>query len=55
MLIGRMLKGLAPEGIDGYSVQLHHVVGKSNDFYNYVEITRVDHYSNFKSLHPWLF
>ena len=53
--VKRMLKGLAPKGIDGHSVPLHHVVGKSKDFYNYIEITRTNHYANFKALHPWRF
>lgn len=51
----RMAQGKAPIGTDGYSVQLHHRVGKAVDIYDFYEITRTAHYSNFKSLHPWLF
>ena len=50
-----MLKGNAPIGIDKYPVQLHHVVGKSTDFFNYIEVTRTYHYSHFKELHWWLY
>ncbi len=39
----RMENGLAPIGKDGKSVELHHVVGKKNDIYNFVEMTATDH------------
>ena len=39
----RMKRGLAPIGYDGKSVELHHVVGKKNDIYNFVEMTATDH------------
>ena len=51
----RMLRGKAPIGTDGYSVQLHHYRGISNDFYAYGEILRSEHTSFYKMLHPWLF
>lgn len=51
----RMAQGKAPIGTDGYSVHLHHRVGKAVDINDFYEITRTDHYSNFKALHPWLF
>ena len=53
--LSRMAKGQAPIGTDGYSVHLHHRVGKAIDINDFYEITRTAHYSNFKSLHPWLF
>ena len=40
--LDRMSKGLAPR-IDGASMQLHHVVGKGNDMYNVVKLTRSQH------------
>lgn len=46
-----MLLGKAPNGIDNKPVNLHHVVGKSVDMFNYVEMTRTDHYRRFKELH----
>ena len=51
----RMAQGKAPIGTDGYSVHLHHRVGKAVDINDFYEITRTGHYSNFKALHPWLF
>ena len=53
--IARMSKGKAPIGTDKKSVNLHHVVGKSMDMYNYIELTRTEHFSSFKKLHYWLF
>ncbi len=53
--IGRMLQGKAPRGIDTKFVNLHHVEGIQKNMYNYVEMTWTDHFSNFKSLHSWLF
>ena len=54
--VARMLKGKAPIGIDNYSVHLHHVYGRQGEnIYYFVEITRTDHYLNYKSLHPWLY
>ena len=53
--IARMSKGKAPIGTDNKSVNLHHVVGKSKDMYNYIELTYTEHFSNFKKLHYWLF
>ena len=40
--LDRMAKGLAPQ-VDGVSMQLHHVVGKANDMYNVVKLTRSQH------------
>ena len=37
-----MAKGLAPK-VDGVSMQLHHVVGKANDMYNVVKLTKSQH------------
>ena len=59
--ISRMKKGLAPIGNDGKSVELHHVVGKKNDIYNFVEMTATDHqkfhkkygYKNFINISPF--
>ena len=53
--IDRMLSGKAPIGTDGKSVNLHHVNGIKTDPLNYIELTRTEHYANFKSLHPWLY
>ena len=52
-----MMKGKAPIGEDGFSVQLHHYRegGIAADMYAYGEITRFDHSSQFKALHWWLF
>ena len=49
-----MQKGKAPISVDGKSVNLHHVNGIKTDPLNYIELTRTEHYANFKSLHPWL-
>lgn len=38
-----MKKGKAPIGPDGRKIELHHVYGKANDMYSYVEITRTNH------------
>ena len=53
----RMMQGKAPIGKDGFSVQLHHYHdgGIATDMYAYAEITRFEHFTNFKALHPWLF
>ena len=40
--VGRMLKGLAPK-VDGKAMHLHHVVGKSNNMYNVIKVTQVQH------------
>ena len=53
--INRMLRGRAPIGIDGKSVNLHHVRGLMVDPLDYIELTRTEHYSNFKTLHPWMY
>ena len=53
--IDRMLSGKVPKGIDGKSVNLHHINGIKTDPFNYIELTRTEHYANFKSLHPWLY
>ena len=50
-----MLRGRAPTGIDGKSVNLHHVRGLMVDPLDYIELTRTEHYSNFKTLHPWMY
>lgn len=50
-----MSSGKAPIGTDGKSVNLHHVNGIKTDPLNYIELTRTEHYANFKSLHPWLY
>ena len=42
MQLNRMAKGLAPK-VDGVPMQLHHVVGKANDMYNVVKLTRSQH------------
>lgn len=42
-IINRMLRGLAPIGKDGYSVELHHWDGIARDFNNYSPITRTLH------------
>ena len=41
--VGRMSRGLAPKDSNGISMQLHHVVGKGNDMYNVVKLTRSQH------------
>ena len=52
----RMASGRAPLGIDGKSVNLHHMFGREGaNFYKYTEVTKTFHYSNFKLLHPWIF
>lgn len=51
----RMADGKAPIGTDRFSVQLHHNKGIKNDFYDYREITRTDHFKEFRKLHSWLF
>ncbi len=55
--IKRMSQGKAPVGRDGFSVQLHHYHdgGIASDMYAYGEITRFEHFSDFKNLHSWLF
>ena len=40
--VKRMSQGLAPQ-VDGAPMQLHHVVGKGNDMYNVVKLTRRQH------------
>lgn len=40
--VSRMSKGLAPK-VGNASMQLHHVVGKANDMYNVVKLTRSQH------------
>ena len=53
----RMSQGKAPLDKYGFSVQLHHYHdgGIAADMYAYAEITRFEHFANFKALHPWLF
>mgnify|MGYP003312826514 CR=1 FL=1 len=53
----RMSGGKAPIGRDGFSVQLHHYRdgGIAADMYSYGEITRFEHFTKFRDLHPWLF
>ena len=41
--IARMVKGKAPIGWDGKSVELHHINGIKNDFYNYQGVSRTLH------------
>ena len=53
--ISNMLKGKAPKGIDGKPVNLHHVNGIKVDPNNYIELTRTEHFANFKKLHPFLY
>lgn len=53
--IERMEKGLAPIGIDGHPVNLHHTQGISVNMYDYVEMTYTQHYSDFRKNHPWLY
>lgn len=40
--LSMMSQGFAPQ-VDGVSMQLHHVVGKANDMYNVVKLTRSQH------------
>lgn len=51
----RMSQGLAPIGTDGLSVQLHHLNGIANDFYNYIEILATEHRKNYSILHSYLY
>ena len=53
--LNRMLNGKAPKGIDNKWVNLHHNEGIKTNMYNYTEMTWTQHFTNFKSLHPWLF
>ena len=54
--IQRMLAGKAPLDATGKAVQLHHWNGGIlNDMYSYVELTKAEHYANFKTLHYWLY
>lgn len=53
--VSRMLRGVAPKGIDGLSVALHHNKGILNDFYDYGEILTSVHRANYRILHPWVF
>lgn len=39
----RMEKGLSTIGKDGKSIELHHVVGKKNNIYDFIEMTATDH------------
>lgn len=42
--LDRMKKGLAPIGPDGFSMELHHPLGRAGaNFYYYVPLTRTDH------------
>ena len=41
--IARMVKGKAPIGWDGKSVELHHIDGIKNNFYNYTPVSRTLH------------
>lgn len=51
----RLSKGKAPIGTDGKSVNLHYVLGKSKNMYNYIELTHTEHFMNFRKLHYWLY
>ena len=42
--IDRMLRGSAPIGWDGASVELHHWLGVANDFFNYSPVSRTLHH-----------
>ncbi len=53
--ITRMLEGKAPLGLDGYSVQLHHLQGITTDFYDYIEILATNHWKFYKILHWFLY
>lgn len=53
--IQRMLAGKAPLDVTGKAVQLHHTQGIMTDMYSYIELTRAEHYANFKTLHYWLY
>lgn len=53
--VQRMLIGRAPLDASGKSVQLHHTKGIMNDMYSYIELTKAEHYANFKALHYWLY
>ena len=56
--LGRMRLGLAPIGIDGFPMELHHLQplswGGTNDLSNLVPMTRTDHRlgDNFSINHP---
>ena len=50
--LDRMRKGLAPKGLDGYSVTLHHDYGIKNNFKAYREMTRTAHIAWHKA-HGW--
>ena len=39
----RMRKGNAPIGVDGKSVHLHHVQGKANNMYDFIELSASAH------------
>ena len=45
----RMQKGKAPIGFDGESVQLHHVQGKANNMYDFIELSASAHRSFHKT------
>ena len=53
--VQRMLAGKAPLDAVGKSVQLHHAKGITTDMYSYIELTRAEHYANFRALHYWLY
>lgn len=47
--IKRMMNGLAPQ-VDGKSMHLHHVVGKSKDMYNVIKVTQAQHIAIHKAI-----
>lgn len=53
--VQRMMAGKAPLDASGISVQLHHTQGIMTNMYDYIEITRAEHYANYRALHWWLF
>ena len=48
--IARMVKGKAPIGWDGKSVELHHIEGIAKNIDNFVEVTRTTH----EAIHTFL-
>ena len=44
-----MMQGKAPL-IEGKAMQLHHVVGKSNDLYNVIKVTSQQHIAIHKAI-----
>ena len=52
--IARMVKGKAPIGWDGKSVELHHVEGITTNIDNFVEVTRTTHEAIHTFLHAMM-